>query len=287
MRHVGTNSSSPPFTFVFRPFFQPPWWANGAWQWLHVEEFDQSPHRTHFQELGPTCGLASPVLSHDYEGCLLCHWAPPICLIHIHAHPPTQCWTSTDLQYEHLNAGNHSAEASSTSCSWETFWNLTKEQHKMIFNRLFTSPDWHWFLCVFRGPVQQLCDHKPYRNRQNSDAESGSGSSWSTMYQQLFCGLNFAFTERPTSGFGRRLWIINSFLFCHFASHIRVEANADQMGCKMADAELTYDIRWKHICIYLMDKMQNYQHKAAASKRKDMEKKTQRLSVLMMSLHAV
>lgn len=176
----------------------------------------------------------------------------------------TQCWTSTDLQYEHLNAGNHSAEASSTSCSWETFWNLTKEQHKMIFNRLFTSPTDIGF-CVC-SEVQ--CNSCVTTNLIGTGRiqMSSSGSSWSTMYQQLFCGLNFALTERPTSGFRRRrLWSMNSFLFCHFASHIRVEANTDQMGCKMADAEITYDIRWKHICVHLMDKMLKCQHKEVAA----------------------
>lgn len=35
--------------------------------------------------------------------------------------------------YEHLSAGDRSDEASSTTCNWETFGNLTKEQYKKTF----------------------------------------------------------------------------------------------------------------------------------------------------------
>lgn len=103
------------------------------------------------------------------------------------------------------------------------------------------SPDWHWIVCMFRGPDPQPCDHKPCRNRQNS--ESSSDYSWSTMYQQLFCCLNFALMNGPTSGF--QLWIMNSFLLCHFASHIKVEANG-KLHC-WSRMNLLYDVRRKHI----------------------------------------
>jgi len=78
---------------------------------------------------------------------LRCHWAPPFSLLHTRTPADTQCWT---CRYEHLNAGNHSAEASSTTCSWETFWNLTKEQYKFVlidFSSFMT--DIGLCVCVF------------------------------------------------------------------------------------------------------------------------------------------
>lgn len=63
--HGSSNSHSSSLTSVLPCLFQPAWRANGAWQRLHVEETDQSPH---FQDLGPTCSLRSPALSHDHEG---------------------------------------------------------------------------------------------------------------------------------------------------------------------------------------------------------------------------
>lgn len=51
-----------------------------------------------------------------------------------------------NLDRHFIRAGNHSAEASSTTCYQETFQNLTKEQYPLIFY----SPTFGlWIVCVF------------------------------------------------------------------------------------------------------------------------------------------
>lgn len=148
----------------FYPVLQPPWRANGR-QWLHVEKSDQSPHRTHLQDLGPTCSLRSPALSHDHEGDVFFLLMPlsPTHLPYSHTRTSTntQCWTSTDLPYEHLNAGYHAAEASSTTCNWETSPKSNTRWFLIDFSCLLTDIGFFLCVCMSRGPDPQLCDHKP------------------------------------------------------------------------------------------------------------------------------
>lgn len=89
--HGSTNSCSTPLTSVFHRLLQPPWRANGAWQRLHVEETDQSPH---FQDLGLTCSLGSSALSHDHEVDAFVIPLRPTHLPYSHTctSTNTQCW---------------------------------------------------------------------------------------------------------------------------------------------------------------------------------------------------
>lgn len=115
--HGSSNSHSSPLTSVSPRVFQPAWRANGAWQRLHVEETDQSPH---FQDLGPTCSLRSPALSHDHEGDAFIMRLRP-----------------TRLPYSNTSTSTDSAELLQT-CHVST-WMLVTTQHRLRL-RNFLKP---------------------------------------------------------------------------------------------------------------------------------------------------
>lgn len=145
--NIAANSPRSLLTCAFHTSLQPPWWANGTRQRLHVGKPNQSPRRTF-------TSLRSPVLSYEHEGDTFSKPLSPD-LLHTYTDQPRH--NAEPLQtrrYEHLNAGNHLAEASSTTCSWETFWNLTKEQYKLIlidFSCLLTDIGPCVCVCIVRA----------------------------------------------------------------------------------------------------------------------------------------
>lgn len=183
--YIDANSPRSLLTCAFHTSLQPPWWANGTWQRLHVGKPNQSPRRT-FRS------LRSPVLSYEHEGDT---FSKPLSPDLLHTYAGQRRPNAEPLQtrrFEHLN---HSAEASSTTCSWVTFWNLTKEQYKLIsivFSCLLTDI----------GPcVCAYCQgHSPvttnlWGSDQKSEVDLSSDSSLST--SSCFCCLTFALI--PTS----------------------------------------------------------------------------------------
>lgn len=216
--YIDANSPRSLLTCAFHTSLQPPGWANGTWQWLHVGKPNQSPHRT-FRS------LRSPVLSYEHEGDT---FSKPLSPDLLHTYAGQLRHNAEPLQtrrFEHLN---HSAEASSTTCSWVTFWNLTKEQYKLIsivFSCLLTDI----------GPcVYAYCQgHSPVTTnllRIRPKIRSGLKLWFLLEHQQLFL-LPYLCLNTNIRG---KLQIINSF--CHIASHIRLELsgmknNAEQNYC--------------------------------------------------------
>lgn len=216
--YIDANSPRSLLTCAFHTSLQPPWWANGTWQRLHVRKPNQSPRRT-FRS------LRSPVLSYEHEGDT---FSKPLSPDLLHTYAGQLRHNAEPLQtrrFEHLN---HSAKASSTTCSWVTFWNLTKEQYKLISISLLMSSYWHWTVCVCILSGPQPCYHKPLRIRPK--IRSGLELWFLLEHQQLFL-LPYLCLNTNIRG---KLQIINSF--CHIASHIRLELsgmknNAEQNYC--------------------------------------------------------